>query len=1007
MKDVEKWPVVRALKAWGLARQGKRDLALGLCREVAARVPTDGNCLSALDSTFRMFGATSESAAMYSAAYKVQPNNPDIVREVYEASVREGNYLQAQQAALRLYKITLDRRYVMWAASCVLVQVNQGGNTTMLAVAVRMLEKALGSGEPSSALTKQELALLITLFRESGKPEDALEALKKYGPSSPSAVAPEHGIYMQWGERHELEANLLALAGRKEEARAAYSNLLEEEPEQWNLRVRLYDLQAGMTDAPQDFRSLVEVLSAEMARAVLQQQQHPAERTAYLAEMELLKLVSAGTNNGNSPLLPEPWWAHHQEQLGDECPPREELGGALCFAIVKFFDKFMAKFCVFQDLAPYLKLFVRGNGGCLGTQMEVGRLFLLRWYRRVKEEAGEALASLVLRKEDKEGAVHNLRRLIRASQVCRFLTHAAASREGIRTPPAEVVIHEVRGLSKHFMNTQWVNEGAEGGQREVQHGDDLVLLAVHALRDLWSICEPPQSYLLRVEGAALLEYAMSCSPYNFHLKLLAIETYSELGSFSRGLELYNGLDTKHIQVESLSWLLYPGCIRCGYYAEALERSRNVLSLHRTSAQETAEHAAEASVRGNYMQMMDMIQFQRTRMDCSLQMMLAKAHAVQMELLLHHHRFSTAQPYLQHLGMGMLPESFSLSKEELEGLSDNMDYTVCSTWDEGALEEVREERASQRRSQHISCMALYQSMFRLLRKVLMGEEADEDLQEVKLRVLPEDSVGVEGLTLSATGGFQSGIMRQGWTLLLCSLETLLEAHRAKEVDPQRMEHACAIASSIRQTITAQEYLYVDSSSRDGPLLPEWLETVSNLVRQFFSPLCLIVPALHTALDVPAGNVKGKSKGKGKGKKGAKSNGPHESMGAEAPIVAAVKNFGRAVMELLTCVQNELDQELSSKVSKQVQDQPEFVAYTDATPTPEQFLQEDSPCTDSLVISLLHEPHEGYQAVLAGIDPSLEAQVQSTAGVVIRGQAQGVRRILDCIKDKVHALEAYAS
>jgi N-acetyltransferase B complex (NatB) non catalytic subunit len=79
-------------------------------------------------------------------------------------------------------------------------------------------------------------------------------------------------------------------------------------------------------------------------------------------------------------------------------------------------------------------------------------------------------------------------------------------------------------------------------QQEVQHGDDLLLLAAHALRDLYQLTEAAttdqdvasdvasdasdaklHAYLLRVETAALLEFGMACSPCNYHFKILVME----------------------------------------------------------------------------------------------------------------------------------------------------------------------------------------------------------------------------------------------------------------------------------------------------------------------------------------------------------------------------------------------------------------------------------------------------------------------------------------------------
>jgi N-acetyltransferase B complex (NatB) non catalytic subunit len=75
-------------------------------------------------------------------------------------------------------------------------------------------------------------------------------------------------------------------------------------------------------------------------------------------------------------------------------------------------------------------------------------------------------------------------------------------------------------------------------QQEVQHGDDLLLLAAHALRGLYQLTEAAaanadvasdvasgarlHAYLLRVETAALLEFGMACSPCNYHFKILVM-----------------------------------------------------------------------------------------------------------------------------------------------------------------------------------------------------------------------------------------------------------------------------------------------------------------------------------------------------------------------------------------------------------------------------------------------------------------------------------------------------
>jgi len=123
----------------------------------------------------------------------------------------------------------------------------------------------------------------------------------------------------------------------------------------------------------------------------------------------------------------------------------------------------------------------------------------------------------------------------------------------------------VRRLSEEFSKTQFVNEEAEGGQREVQQGDELILLCVHLLHDLEKEAErtfPPSSssssssfssttttlytLRLRLEAATLLEQALRYSPYNYHFRIALLGVYERLGAGASGVKHFNGLETKQV-----------------------------------------------------------------------------------------------------------------------------------------------------------------------------------------------------------------------------------------------------------------------------------------------------------------------------------------------------------------------------------------------------------------------------------------------------------------------------
>lgn len=71
-KDLEKWDMVKALKAHALERTGRADEALDLCREVKARNPTDETLLTTICLTFKVMreSSTKIKAHMLSVGYK-------------------------------------------------------------------------------------------------------------------------------------------------------------------------------------------------------------------------------------------------------------------------------------------------------------------------------------------------------------------------------------------------------------------------------------------------------------------------------------------------------------------------------------------------------------------------------------------------------------------------------------------------------------------------------------------------------------------------------------------------------------------------------------------------------------------------------------------------------------------------------------------------------------------------------------------------------------------------
>lgn len=379
------------------------------------------------------------------------------------------------------------------------------------------------------------------------------------------------------------------------------------------------------------------------------QQKNAHFRGPFLAELEVLRFMSKRLGPDASVPSAE----------GSPIPLMSHLHDL----VVNYIQKFSNKLCCFDDIAPYLEI--------LGGQasVKVGMLkFLndLTVKNRVSDEERTNVTAA-----SKASVTRKLQTFILAAQTRRFLSQESSTSD---------LVEEVRLLGAEYIRTLFINEDATGGQREVQLGDDLGILAVHCLRDLWRRWEAEgtdltTAFQYKVEAAMLLEQALRYSPYNYHFKILLIQVYQELGAFQPALLWFNDMKVKQIQVESISWILFPGCFRAGFFLEATAACKEITSFHRGCSKESSDYIIKAFATGTYTQTLEIDSFQKNKMDRSLQLALAKAEQFLLELLLHKHKLENVAAYTRAYVSGMVSESLNMDPEELTRLADNMDRSV--------------------------------------------------------------------------------------------------------------------------------------------------------------------------------------------------------------------------------------------------------------------------------------------------------------------------------------------
>jgi len=376
----------------------------------------------------------------------------------------------------------------------------------------------------------------------------------------------------------------------------------------------------------------------------------------------------------------------------------------------------------------------------------------------------------------------------------------------------------------------------------------------------------------------------TCSPYNFHLTILAMEVYRALGAFEAGVHLFNTLHVRHVQLDSLSWLLLPGAAASGLFAEAQQQCRDVMRFHRSAARDAGDYSVKALESGNYTNAVALAEFHTSRMVPSMQLHLARADFAHWTLLLEHHAAADAVSYLEAVEAAQLRESPQPFDDA--ALSVNHDWSVVSSWD-----QAQPEQDSRRCKAMLRRLKLRRALPRVLLRCLQGDSSSADLTAAASDL----SALHEGKQSGSLEWLESTIERLCFSLVSCTAAACLcvmSDSEAKDADAILELAACVGRLAVE--------LAPPSGSDDvpGALLGSWLERVCCFVEEGASCVCLALQAIAKSTE---GNKKSKNK---KGKKG--------TAGQDSALAAAAQSLSEATVDLFKQLKGALEDRKTSLV-----------------------------------------------------------------------------------------------
>jgi hypothetical protein len=399
--------------------------------------------------------------------------------------------------------------------------------------------------------------------------------------------------------------------------------------------------------------------------------------------------------------------------------------------ILQYLEKFGSKLCCFSDIRKYLnecRSHTTAKAASVFGSLSENLEGMMQTEKMLAQEGMSKLAAGGNGESDSSSSPSvaelqkTLRRYICAAQCLHVIgggAHAISAPVTENSPPSTIrkdVRASVRELLEMYQSTLPLNESAEGGQREVQVGDDLILLAVHLLIDLGthlsltsaSACVTEnvggkgsfevtaliqqQSTMCQwlIEGSLLLEILLNNSPYNYQAQMLLSKLYVELGALKPAVKHHNKLGIKQIQTDSLSWMMMSDILRLGGFDEGLEMCNGVLSFHNTHKRDVPEWVQNALVCKNLVQAREIWTFDQKRMVRSHQLAVARAEMLNLIMLdegsidelkksLEKVLFMDGRPSSHHLRNATGLDQCCLTQASFDELFWNYDFEVMNHW----------------------------------------------------------------------------------------------------------------------------------------------------------------------------------------------------------------------------------------------------------------------------------------------------------------------------------------
>ncbi|XP_013396790.1 N-alpha-acetyltransferase 25, NatB auxiliary subunit-like [Lingula anatina] len=667
LKKQKNFQCAKVLKALALLRTGKQDESCNILKAVHAEHPTDDSTLQAMVICYKEMHELDQIATLYENASKAQPDNEEILSALFMAYVRIGNYKKQQQTAMALHRLQPHKNpYYFWAVMSIVMQAHETENlakTMFLPLAERMAQKYVKDDKIEAEAEVQLYLMILDLL---DKPQEALKMVE--GPLGAKLTMEQNLCQTKRGE-------LCIQLKKWPQANMIFRQLLLDNPDNWYFYSQylksLFALieqdwspEPGSSEEGPIDNTVEKALNFISERIEETKENQKPQRGPYLARLELYKLL----RQSNKPEL-------------------DKLGSAFQL-LEEYFDLYGSKPCCFMDLKPYM---------CLLEDDEKQK-----WCNFMLEKV-----CLVSGDQLPENQKHMQQHL----NVCQLQRHIG---EHHKTTHEEKLLL-IQQLFKRYKH------GLQFGQEllttDLQHSDNYLLLAVHLLVDVWR--ETGQQQFLR-EAIVQLEEALQKSPSSFQFKMALIKLYCLLGAFGPCPAVYDSMDIKHIQNDTLGYLVSNSVSKLGFLNSACAMYGSMLRFFSVNHKDTTEYLIQAYRYGSFTKVQEFVKF-RERLQQSLQYASATEERRLLDLTIDTDSHSSTEKMLGYMDVEPDKDTISWAK-----LRDNRDLEAMLSWDpedRGVNDEVKKRSEEE----EIQWLKIRNLTFRCLAASVMLSKSDSKYQ----------------------------------------------------------------------------------------------------------------------------------------------------------------------------------------------------------------------------------------------------------------------------------------